>query len=82
MNIFKGTVSYDENLRNEPKGITIYLLFRLALKNTLKDGKALPDFNGPVFGFSEGYLHLKVVGNEKEGGSGRWQMIGICLGPW
>jgi len=25
---------------------------------------------------------LKVVGNEKEGGSGRWQMIGICLGQW
>ncbi len=24
---------------------------------------------------------LKVVGNEKEGGSGRWQMIGIGLGP-
>jgi hypothetical protein len=25
---------------------------------------------------------LKVVGNEKEGGSGRWHMIGICLAPW
>jgi hypothetical protein len=25
---------------------------------------------------------LKVVGNEKEGGSENWQMIGICLGPW
>jgi hypothetical protein len=24
---------------------------------------------------------LKVVGNEKEGGSGRWQMIGIGLRP-
>jgi hypothetical protein len=24
---------------------------------------------------------LKVVGNEKEGGSGRWQTIGIGLGP-
>jgi hypothetical protein len=23
----------------------------------------------------------QVVGNEKEGGSGRWQMIGIGLGP-
>jgi hypothetical protein len=26
-------------------------------------------------------LPLKVVGNEKEGGSGRWQRIGIGLGP-
>jgi hypothetical protein len=25
---------------------------------------------------------LKVVGNEKVGGSGRWQMIRIYLGPW
>ncbi len=25
---------------------------------------------------------LKVVGNEKWGGSGRWQMIDIGLGPW
>jgi hypothetical protein len=26
---------------------------------------------------------LKIVTNEKQGGSGRWgQMIGICLGPW
>jgi|LakMenE01Jun11ns_1017448.scaffolds.fasta_scaffold9810820_1 hypothetical protein len=25
---------------------------------------------------------LKVVGNEKEGESGRWQMIRICFGPW
>jgi hypothetical protein len=24
-------------------------------------------------------LILKVVGNKKEGGSGRWQMIGISL---
>jgi hypothetical protein len=28
-----------------------------------------------------GRKHLKVVGNEKEGGSGRWQMIGIGPGP-
>ncbi len=26
------------------------------------------------------FTALKVVGNEKEGGSGRWQMIGIGLG--
>jgi hypothetical protein len=26
-------------------------------------------------------LALKVVGNEKEGGSRQWQMIGICLRP-
>ncbi len=26
--------------------------------------------------------YLKVVGNEKVGGSGRWQMIRIYLGPW
>ncbi len=25
---------------------------------------------------------LKVVGNEKEGGSGKWQMIDIGLGLW
>ncbi len=25
---------------------------------------------------------LKVVGNEKEGGPGKWQMIDIGLGPW
>ncbi len=28
------------------------------------------------------FLALKVVGNEKEGGSGKWQMIDICLGLW
>jgi hypothetical protein len=27
-------------------------------------------------------LYLKVVGNEKVGGSGRWHMIDIGLGPW
>jgi hypothetical protein len=27
-------------------------------------------------------LTLKVVTNEKQGGSGRWQMIGIGLAPW
>jgi hypothetical protein len=27
-------------------------------------------------------LKVPVVGNEKEGGSGNWQMIVICLGPW
>jgi hypothetical protein len=27
-------------------------------------------------------VSLKVLGNDKEGGSGRWQMIGIGLGPW
>ncbi len=26
--------------------------------------------------------HLKVVGNEKEGGPGKWQMIDIYLGLW
>ncbi len=26
-------------------------------------------------------LSLKVVSNEKEGGPGRWQIIGIGLGP-
>ncbi len=26
--------------------------------------------------------HLKVVGNEKEGGSGKWQMIDIGLRLW
>jgi hypothetical protein len=26
--------------------------------------------------------HLKVVGNEKEGGSGKWKMIDIGLGLW
>ncbi len=26
--------------------------------------------------------NLKVVGNEKEGGSGKWQMIDIGLGLW
>jgi hypothetical protein len=25
---------------------------------------------------------LKVVGNEKEGGTGKWQMIDIGLGLW
>jgi hypothetical protein len=25
---------------------------------------------------------LKLVGNEKVGGSGRWQMVGICLQQW
>ncbi len=29
------------------------------------------------------YIHsLKVVGNEKEGGWGKWQMIDIGLGLW
>jgi hypothetical protein len=32
--------------------------------------------------FSDRYDVLKVVDNKKQGGSGRWQMIGICLGPW
>ncbi len=27
-------------------------------------------------------FYLKVVGNEKVGGSGRWQMIDIGLGLW
>ncbi len=27
-------------------------------------------------------LRLKVVGNAKVEGSGRWQIIGIGLGPW
>ena len=26
--------------------------------------------------------HLKVVGNEKVGGSGICQIVPICLGPW
>ncbi len=30
--------------------------------------------------YSPNLLALKVVGNEKEGGSGKWQMIGIGLG--
>jgi hypothetical protein len=27
-------------------------------------------------------INLKVVGNEKEGGPGKWQMIDIYLGLW
>jgi hypothetical protein len=27
-------------------------------------------------------IGLKVVDNEKDSGSGRWQMMGISLGPW
>jgi hypothetical protein len=30
----------------------------------------------------QSYLQLKVVGNEKVGGSRRWHMIDIGLGPW
>ena len=30
--------------------------------------------------YSPNLLALKVVGNEKEGGSGKWQIIGIGLG--
>ncbi len=30
----------------------------------------------------KGFAKLKVVGNEKEGGSGKWQMIDIGLGLW
>ncbi len=38
----------------------------------------------PVFStrFFDRFFHLKVVGNEKEGGSGKWQMIDIGLGLW
>ncbi len=31
--------------------------------------------------FSQFRVVKGIVGNEKEGGSGRWQMIGIGLGP-
>jgi hypothetical protein len=31
---------------------------------------------------NNGKHSLKVVGNEKEGGSGKWQMIDIGLGLW
>jgi hypothetical protein len=30
--------------------------------------------------FDVTYSYLKVVGNEKEGGSGKWKMIDIGLG--
>jgi hypothetical protein len=42
----------------------------LSVKNRL-----VPDCSGKLF------LFLKVVGNEKEGGSRQWQMIGIGLRP-
>jgi hypothetical protein len=32
--------------------------------------------------YTKKIMSLKVVGNEKESGSGKWQMMGICLGPW
>jgi hypothetical protein len=38
--------------------------------------------DGLVFRYPEPNTALKVVGNEKEGGSGKWQMIDIGLGLW
>jgi hypothetical protein len=38
----------------------------------------VPDWGDKV----DSGIGLKVVGNEKVGGSGRWQMIKIYLGPW
>jgi hypothetical protein len=35
-----------------------------------------------VTGYTDKSWRLKVVGNEKEGGSRRWHMIDIGLGPW
>jgi hypothetical protein len=35
-----------------------------------------------IFSKEIGIRNLKVVGNEKVGGSRRWHMIDIGLGPW
>ncbi len=51
----------------------------------LTDGKGrgggAESYDGEKARYSNKNYPLKVVGNEKEGGSGRWQMIGIGLGP-
>jgi hypothetical protein len=65
-----------------PQTLSLCLLFKksLRVKAETFSGDALKGwwtFNTFICIHS-----LKVVGNEKEGGSGNLQMIGICLGPW
>jgi hypothetical protein len=44
--------------------------------------KKLYDRKSAMFKDIEVPGYLKVVGNEKEGGSGKWQMIDNGLGLW
>jgi hypothetical protein len=57
------------------------------LTTFLNFSKLISSLKAQVCNISRNYIdikffYLKIVGNEKVGGSRRWHMIDIGLGPW